>query len=599
MRFSRALRRFLLGYLILHLLTVCVFVLVLTRIVRNQMIRDTQSRMSAMTTMLAEHVNQLEDGLNNPNLADQLKRMGDQTSMRITVITADGIVVADSITGTRDIGPHGTREEVLLAKSEGIGFSQRYSSTLDEPMMYFARDYEPTNPDHDRGFVRVAIPSVSIRSAVGSIQSYVWLFAIALSALAAFLMALFSARILEPLNRFSQAARRIGVGQYDTAPVVMDRNDEWGEMGEAFQQMQSELTRREDRLIENSQRLEAVLSSMIEGVIAIDSAGEVMLANGAACRMLGLSKPELVGRTLLEIVRIPELRNAVVKTQTDRTFSKTEFNTLAKPLADTLTEPQRTLSARVSLMTDKDESGAAIVLHDVTELRQLETMRQDFVANVSHELKTPLSSIKAYAETLRLGALHDNEKNMQFVEQIETQAEMLNLQIQDLLQLARVESGEKTFSIGDIDINEVCRSLHEQFASTAKARELELLLELKEPAPLARADRGAIETIVKNLIVNAIHYTPSGGSVTISTSRNDQSSLIQVTDTGIGIASDQQARVFERFYRVDKARSRDIGGTGLGLSIVKHLCQAFGGSIHLESQLGKGSQFVVDLPSTS
>jgi two-component system phosphate regulon sensor histidine kinase PhoR len=304
--------------------------------------------------------------------------------------------------------------------------------------------------------------------------------------------------------------------------------------------------------------------------------------------MFGLTHAELVGRRFDEIVRIPELRAAIEESQRERTFSETEFKTLSGP--------QRTLMARVSMLANQDKPGVAVVLHDVTALRQLETMRQDFVANVSHELKTPLSSIKAYAETLRLGALHDNEKNLQFVEQIEFQAEMLNRQIQDLIQLARVESGEKTFSVSDVSVNDVCQTCFDQFNEIAKEHELELKLALTNPSPLAKADPQAIETIVKNLVVNAIHYTSKGGSVTIATSSEDDWTIVSVIDTGIGIAADQQTRIFERFYRVDKARSRDMGGTGLGLAIVKHLSQAFGGNVGLESQPGKGSTFQVRLP---
>lgn len=594
MRFPRALRRFMLGYLILHLLTAGFFVFVLTRIVRYQMIRDAQSRMSAMTTMLAEHIDELGDGLTDTTLPDHLKRLGEKTNMRFTLITTGGVVVADSNTGTRDIGPHGTREEILLAKANDIGFAERFSSTIEKPMMYFARAYHANPPAQSTnvadGYVRVAIPALSINSAIGSLQKYVWLFAIFLGSLTGALMAIFSARNMRPLTLFSDAARRIGTGQYENnIPAIDHRNDEWGDLGDAFQHMQTELTRREDRLTENSQRLEAVLSSMIEGVLAIAPSGKVMLANGAACDMFSLSRPELVGRTFLEIVRIPELQTAIETTQSQRTFSETEFNTL--------TEPARTIRGRVSILANENKAGVAVVLHDVTELRKLETMRQDFVANVSHELKTPLSSIKAYAETLRLGALNDQNKNMQFVEQIEFQAELLNRQIQDLIQLARIETGETTFEIANIDINEICETCHRQFSTIANERGLELKIILDNSSPTTLADARAVETIVKNLVVNAIHYTPNGGTVTISTRTEKNSTILEIIDTGIGIAIDQQARVFERFYRVDKARSRDMGGTGLGLAIVKHLTQAFGGTVELDSQPGKGSKFQVRFPA--
>lgn len=587
MKITRAARRLMLGYFILHLLTALLFIFVLSRIVRNQKIDYIESEMQSVAYMLAGHIEDLENGIQDEALVDHLKRLGNLTNMRFTLITADGTVVADSVKGTEEIGPHGTREEVLIAKNEGWGFSQRYSDTLRVNMMYGAQRIDNANRDIDC-YIRVASESNEINQEILEIQTFVWVFALILSVLTSGLMALFSMRSMQPLSAFAQATRQVSIGKYDTDLAIRGRDDEWGDLSEAFEQMQTELNRREQHLLQNSQRLEAVLSSMIEGVLAIKPSGEVMLANGAACRMLKLTHPEIFGKKLLEIVRIPELAQAIEKTQLQRTFSKTEFKTISGS--------QRTLKARVSILANEEKPGVAIVLHDVTELRQLETMRQDFVANVSHELKTPLASIKAYAETLRLGALHDNDKNMQFVEQIEFQAELLNQQILDLLQLARVESGKKTFTITDFEINPICEASYQQFAEIAAERKLDFQLNLTQPSPVINADMKSIETIVKNLVVNAIHYTPENGSITIATYNKNDSAVIEVKDTGIGIAQDQQKRVFERFYRVDKARSRDMGGTGLGLAIVKHLAQSNGGSVHLESRLGKGSCFEIHLP---
>ena len=592
MRFPRAFRRFLVGYLLLHLLAVALFVFTLTRITRNQMIRDAQTRMGTMTTMLANHVDRVEGGLGSPSLLDMNKQLGEETNSRFTLINTEGTVIADSVTELRDIGPHGTREEIVLAKANGSGFSERFSSTLNKPMMYLAKSYRSADSKEQAGFLRVAIPAVSINSAITNIQKLIWIFAIATSLLTALLMAFFSARSMEPLNLFSETARRIGDGDYRQDLSLRQQRDEWGELSQAFDQMQNEITQREERLTENSQRLEAVLSSMIEGVIGIDSVGSVMLANGAACKMLSLSLSELRGKKLLDIVRIPELRTAVENTQLNRTFSKTEF--------ETHFEPKRRLKARVSVLTKEDGQqppGAAVVFHDVTELRQLETMRQDFVANVSHELKTPLSSIKAYTETLKLGAIHDQDKNLHFVKRIESQAEQLENQILDLLELAKVESGKAAFVITDVSVNSACDASYHALMPLADENQVRLKLALSDEDLTIRADREAIETIIKNLLINAIHYTPTGGNVTIESMLDDTEVVINVIDTGIGIAADQQARVFERFYRVDRARSREKGGTGLGLAIVKHLTQAFDGRVTLESQVGKGCKFQVRMPA--
>ena len=596
MKLPRTVRRFLIGYLILHMLAAVIFVIVLSRITRNQMIAATKSKMSAMTLVLAEHIEELDDGFENPGLPAHVKRVGEKSGLRVTLIKSDGSVVVDSVKMDQDIGPHATRQEILSAQNNGTGFSERYSSTIEKPMMYFARRVQSNSESNTgaiTGYVRVATPAAAIKASIAAIQRSAWSFAILLGALTALLMSIFSARFMQPLAFFTGAAQKIGVGDYQTSTSLARRPDEWGELGDAFEHMKKELAVREERLVENSQRLEAVLSSMIEGVIAIQPNGQVLLANGAACKMLSLTRPEIIRKKLFEIIRIPELQAAIEKTQTDRTFSKTEFNTFG--------ELQKRLSARVSVLADENRPGVVVVLNDITSLRKLETMRRDFVANVSHELKTPLASIKAYSETLRTGAINDQEKNLEFVKQIEFHAELLNQQIQDLLELAKVESGELEVSISDVDLNQICHNIIGQFSMLAQESGIELKLDLMTPAPIARADTAAVETMLKNLVVNAIHYTLKDGLITLSTRKSavpeSNEVIIGVSDTGIGIAKDQQARVFERFYRVDKSRSRDMGGTGLGLAIVKHLSQSLGGSVHLESQPGKGSQFEIRLPA--
>ena len=596
MKLPRTVRRFLIGYLILHMLAAVIFVIVLSRITRNQMIAATKSKMSAMTLVLAEHIEELDDGFENPGLPAHVKRVGEKSGLRVTLIKSDGSVVVDSVKMDQDIGPHATRQEILSAQNNGTGFSERYSSTIEKPMMYFARRVQSNSESNTgaiTGYVRVATPAAAIKASIAAIQRSAWSFAILLGALTALLMSIFSARFMQPLAFFTGAAQKIAVGDYQTSTSLARRPDEWGELGDAFEHMKKELAVREERLVENSQRLEAVLSSMIEGVIAIQPNGQVLLANGAACKMLSLTRPEIIRKKLFEIIRIPELQAAIEKTQTDRTFSKTEFNTFG--------ELQKRLSARVSVLADENRPGVVVVLNDITSLRKLETMRRDFVANVSHELKTPLASIKAYSETLRTGAINDQEKNLEFVKQIEFHAELLNQQIQDLLELAKVESGELEVSISDVDLNQICHNIIGQFSMLAQESGIELKLDLMTPAPIARADTAAVETMLKNLVVNAIHYTLKDGLITLSTRKSavpeSNEVIIGVSDTGIGIAKDQQARVFERFYRVDKSRSRDMGGTGLGLAIVKHLSQSLGGSVHLESQPGKASQFEIRLPA--
>ena len=562
------------------------------------MIEDARHRMTAMAQILVEHIGSLDSGLRDPELPRYIDTLGLKTRYRYTLITQEGEVVCDSETGLENIGDHGDRPEVKNANQNGIGFSQRYSKTLEMPMMYLALPYSPRRDASssnriEAGVVRVAIPSVSINDAIQSLQAYVWVFTFFVSAITALIMTIFASRTMQPLSMFSEAAKHIGEGRYDSTPAMLGRSDEWGLLAEAFRAMKQELNKREVGLIENSARQEAVLGSMVEGVISVAADETVMLANRAARRMLELESTDLVGRKLLEVVRIPELASAIETARRDD-YAKTEFQTLAPN--------RKTISARVSILmppisakTDR-EAGFAVVLHNITELRQLETMRRDFVANVSHELKTPLSSILAYAETLQMGALDDQALSRQFVEQIEDQAHVLNQQIMDLLLLARVESGNEVWDITPVDVNEICRCVMKQFMTESKKQKIELSFKPDLNCPRFNADEDGLLAIVNNLVSNAVHYTSEGGNVIVSTSHDHEDVVISVKDSGIGISPEHQDRIFERFYRVDKARSRDKGGTGLGLAIVKHLVLSFGGSVELESTLGQGTTFRVILP---
>ena len=595
---SKALRRFLVGYVVLQLLATLLFVWVLARVARTQMMGSAQEKMKVMAMMLREQINQSDRGIHEPALVDHIRALGKETSYRFTLLSDEGTVVADSQTGEGQgsAGSQVRRPEIVSAKASGVGFAKRHSESLDLPMLYLAvpvKDNEPSASEsatENAGLVRVAIPSGSIDTSIDSLQKYTTLFVVGLSTLTGILMLWFSTRTMRPLSEFAEAARNVEKGSYDRISSGLNRrDDEWGELADAFSQMQRVLSQRESGLKENSSRLEAVLSSMIEGVIALDSSGEVTMANNAACQMFSLIKPELIGRKLINIVRFPELIEAIVTTLFNDVFSNTEFTTVG--------DTRKTIRAQVSVLDVGDEKpGAAIVLHDVTELRQLETLRQDFVANVSHELKTPLASIRAYAETLKLGALNDPKNNLKFVERIEAQADILNQQIQDLIQLARVESAQTAFEIVRINLRKLCLDCVNMFATEADSLKVKLTLQENDEELFIDADHKAIRTIVNNLISNALHYTPERGSVTVMLSQTDRLATIEVVDTGIGISAEHQSRIFERFYRVDKARSRDMGGTGLGLAIVKHLAQAFEGNVELSSSEGEGSTFSIHFP---
>jgi two-component system phosphate regulon sensor histidine kinase PhoR len=328
---------------------------------------------------------------------------------------------------------------------------------------------------------------------------------------------------------------------------------------------------------------------MVEGVLAVGPDRTILLANDAGRQLLDFATPEPLGRSLLEVTRARPVFEAVSQALAAASPVVTEF--------DAPGPQRRTLSLRATRLPGEPCPGVMLVLHDLSELRRLENLRRELVANVSHELKTPLAAIKAYAETLRLGAVNDPENNLAFVRRIEEQADRLHELILDILQIARLEQSQETFDIGPVPLGELIEECAHQFADIAAAKQIDLRAEAPAAGLLALADDEGLRTILNNLVDNALKYTPSGGRVTIRGTLREQLVILEIEDTGIGIADKDQARIFERFYRVDKARSRELGGTGLGLSIVKHLAQSFGGEVGVQSQPGRGSTFRVELPA--
>jgi signal transduction histidine kinase len=436
--------------------------------------------------------------------------------------------------------------------------------------------------------------------------------------------------------------------------------------------MSQELNTRMNQLSQTSDRQSTVLGGMIEGVIAVDGRQRIVLANRAAGRLFDFRPPTAEGRPLLEVVRNHAVHEAVMTALVTRRAQRLETKSGIQLPASRIQH----LNVHVQPLPGEPCPGVVLVMHDTTELRRLESLRRDFIANVSHELKTPLSSIKAYAETLRNGAMHDPEASQRFLARIEEQSDRLHHLILDMLMLARIESDQQAFEIGPVDVVQVASSCIENQRRAADAKRIQLELRPGDSPCRVRADYEGLREILENLIDNAIKYTPEGGKVSIAwsveqgagsieqgaesvergagsmergagsvehgagsveqgarsahqnplpglppkgegvpkqgrgSSIEQQASSIErresglpqptvriaVRDTGIGIKPDEQRRVFERFYRVDKARSRELGGTGLGLAIVKHLAQSFDGAVGVESEPGQGSTFWVELP---
>lgn len=396
------------------------------------------------------------------------------------------------------------------------------------------------------------------------------------------------------LDELARAVAALGEGT-PVRPVRRRFSGPLGRLRREFDRMVPELEARIAGLEEDRQQLRVVLEGMSEGVIAVDPRRRLVFANRAAERLFSLG-PRSVGRLVAELIRNPQIQEAVEATLGWSYPHRAEI-TLEVP-GGWPREAPRILSVQGAPLPGSPPSGAVLVVHDVTEMRRLERVRQDFVANASHELKTPLASIKAYTETLLDGALHDESVNEHFLRQIEQQTDRLNRLVLDLLSLARLESGQDMFQLAPLMLGPVVRRCAEGHRPLAEARGLDYTLDLALPdeATVAVADEEAVRQILENLIDNAIKYTPDGGKVRVALEVSGDEVAIQVADTGIGIPREDLSRVFERFYRTDKARGRELGGTGLGLSIVKHLAGALGGLVNVDSRYGAGTTFTVRLP---
>ena len=416
---------------------------------------------------------------------------------------------------------------------------------------------------------------VAIASAVGAYIVWCWRFAVA--------------EVARGLNALGAREK--------VRPVLTVARGPVGRLVRAFNAAANEIEARTGGLDQDRQQLLVVLGAMAEAVIAVDLRRRLLFANASANRLFGLDTTS-VGRLVPELIRSPQVQDAVEATLRLAVPAAYEAELTLPGRDPSQRGHNRFLSVRGNPLPGQPSTGAVFVFHDVTELRRLERMRQDFVANASHELKTPLASIKAYTETLLDWALYDETVNSRFLKRIDEQAERLNQLILDLLSLARIESGQEIFEHAPLFLVPVLESCVESHRDRTQTKNLNLVFDPGglEDDTMVLADEEAIRQIVDNLIDNAIKYTPEGGSVSVICYSDRNSATIEVTDTGIGIPRSDLPRIFERFYRVDKARSRELGGTGLGLSIVKHLMQSIGGQIDVTSRVGSGSRFTVHLP---
>ena len=504
---------------------------------------------------------------------------------RITVIAADGRVLADSQSEADTMESHFGRPEVQDALRGGEGRATRSSVSVKRALIYYA--YRAYLPGDIPVIVRLALPLEGIDEALGKFRINLLLGSLVVFLIAGGAALLISRSYSDRVERLREFSRRVAEG--DFRPLPPDGSGDTLEaLGASLNQTASRLDRTIRTLTEERNLSAAILGSMVEGVAVVNGTEKLVFANPGFASILGLDVPPVSGSALLEVVRQTELIEAV------RRVLAGEPRVEAEIVTGTLR--QHFFAATVASVRAGETSGAVIVLHDITELRKLERVRRDFIANVSHEFRTPLTAIQGFAETLIAGALDDPQNRGRFLNIILEHARRLARLTEDLLKLSQMDADRLELEIRAVKVAQLVESCYETARHRAAEKELNLTLDVSDNLPDVAGDARRLQEVLQNLLDNAIQYTLPGGKIVLTADLKYDEVIFIVSDTGIGIPTADQPRIFERFYRVDAARSREAGGTGLGLAIAKHLIEVQGGRIWVESEIGVGSKFHFSVP---
>ncbi len=510
------------------------------------------------------------------------KKWGKEIDARITMINKDGKVIADSTYNPEKMDNHLNRPEIQeVIKDSESGSAIRRSDTLKIDMLYMAL---PVIKNGEIvAFMRLAKSLEEINNVVKeNLKNYIIFFLIVLI-FSLILLGRFTSDLIKPIQKMSKIAAKIADGNYGESINLKSHSKEIDKMTQQFNLMSKKLEKKINEISEEKNKAEAILSSMVDGVIATDENGEIMLINPAAREMLFIDEKHVRDKDFIQVVRNYKINELLEKVLKENDIISQEI-LLQR-------EEEKILRCHFASITNEENNikGGVIVFTDITELRRLEQVRKDFVANVSHELKTPLTSIIGYVDTLLENKnINKNTKN-KFLKIIKDEADRLGILIQDLLNLSKFEDSNPELNPGNINnlINKTVSILEEK----AGKKNISIKTKMAEDSLQVYMIKEQIEQVMINLIDNAIKYTPEDGEIEIKVLEKENKVLVEVIDNGIGIPQKDQQRIFERFYRVDKARSRSMGGTGIGLSIVKHIIKSHDSEINLESESGKGSKF--------
>ena len=575
-------RNLFLKILFSYLVIICLSFFILDLLIKDEIKKVMTGKIETELLTYAELIN-----LNSAQkMFDQLKQIARISSSRVTLVDAQGKVFADSEKDIAKMENHLNRPELQEARLRGKGKSIRFSSTIGIDMLYVAITLKEGS--EIKGYVRLARSLDDVQSMIEKVYQSIFLAMMIVTVIALVIALIFSYRLSAPIRAMERFTERLRQG-HPVGTLLLETADETKKLADNINYLLDELQSQIRLANEEKSKLMTAFTSMTEGVLILNTEDKIEFINQALSNILSEQYGDINGKTLLEAFRSVDLQKAFLE------FKETRINVSREITLGNI----ESVILNVSIYAVQDypeEEKTMIVFHDVTRLKKLEKIRIDFVANVTHEIRTPLTAIIGYLETIKDGAINNIEETKKFIDIILKQAERLNRLVEDLLTISKIELNETRFKFENIFLSDAVTNVISIVEKKATSKKITIENNMPEKLRPVRADRDRLTQIFVNVLDNAVKFTPESGKVIITADETDAYSVVSIIDTGIGVPQDEIQRLGERFYRVDKTRSRDLGGTGLGLSIVKHLMIAHGGRMEIESQLGRGTKVFLFFP---
>lgn len=563
------------GYLVIICILLLLIPFISFKLIRTYYVNTLTENLKNIAITTSPHVVDYLENSRFQELDAFLKNLRGKINARVTVINREGVVLADTEKDPSVMESHKIRPEVIDALSSGVGKSTRFSITLEEAMLYVALPVEKAG--RILGVIRMSIPLKQINSLLRDLQLRILIGIAIVTLLSIGIAFLLSRGLSKPVDALANAAKNLAKGNFNTR-VYLQTSGELKELETSFNEMASRMEGLFGKLSRRNEELDTIVSSIQEALVVLDKEGRIKLTNEGFRKTF--NNEDVQDKFYWEVMRCPDFTELIKKVMEERKnyIQEVEFR-------------DKRYLCSVTFLNSKE--GLVAVLYDITDLKNLERVKKDFVANISHELRTPLTAIKGFVETLEE---EEEIKNIKYLEIIKRHTDRLMNIVNDLLVLSELEQTDKALVIEDVNLVGLAENMLRVFEQVAKEKGIKLKLEAAKDLKTVMADSFKLEQMFINLIDNAIKYTEKG-EVSVALKQTSSQSIIEINDTGIGIPASHLPRIFERFYVVDKSRSKKLGGTGLGLSIVKHIVLLHGGTIDVESSQGAGTAVTITLPS--